>query len=157
MLFKLLHFINEIFSLGALKWSSLQKRVNKSTANKFYQIKSSTQYIKRFLSHLSHRDISLLCSRIHFKWISLCYCVPLGAKTILSQSHFWRRLLPLFFLIRFFDPDQPYIAVLKHVILISINYLETWLRSDNTSCYNTFFVGCTILLLKIILQGSEMI
>ncbi len=60
-------------------------------------------------NEVSHRDIFLLCSRIHFKWISLCYCTPLGAKTILSQSHFVRWLLPLYFLIWFFDPDQPYI------------------------------------------------
>ena len=53
------------------------------------------KWSKMLMLHLSHRDIILLCSRIHFKWISLCYCAPLGAKIILSRSHFVRRLLPL--------------------------------------------------------------
>jgi hypothetical protein len=58
-----------------------------------------------------------------------------GAKTILSQSHFE-------------DDSSPHISgsespiwidltfvLFKHVILRWINYLETWLRLDNTSCY----------------------
>ncbi len=61
----------------------------------------------------------------------------LGAKTILSWSHFE-------------DDSSPYISwsgssirishtfvLFKHVTLIWINYLETWLCSDNTSCYYT--------------------
>ncbi len=77
---------------------------------------ASLLIIKANINHfsaISHRDIILLCSRIHFKWISLCYCAPLGAKTILSQSHFVRRLLPLYFLIRFLDPDQPYFCTIQ--------------------------------------------
>jgi hypothetical protein len=66
----------------------------------------------------------------------------LGAKTILSWSHFE-------------DDSSPYISwssssmriihtfvLFKHVILIWINYLETWLRSDNTSCY---YINCNKL------------
>ncbi len=58
-----------------------------------------------------------------------------GTKTILSRSHFE-------------DNSSPHISgfgslirinltfvLFKLVILMWINYLETWLRSDNTSCY----------------------
>jgi hypothetical protein len=62
-----------------------------------------------------------------------------GTKTISSRSHFK-------------DNSSPHISgsgsmiqidhmfvLFKHVILMWINYLETWLRSDNTSYYYTFF------------------
>ncbi len=62
----------------------------------------------------------------------------IGAKIILSRSHFE-------------DNSYPYISwsassirishtfvLFKNVTLILINYLETWLHSDNTSCYYTF-------------------
>ncbi len=58
-----------------------------------------------------------------------------GAKTILRHSHFE-------------DDSSPHISgsgslirtdlmfvLFKHVILMWINYLETWLHWDNTSCY----------------------
>ncbi len=61
-----------------------------------------------------------------------------GAKTISSHSPFE-------------DDSSPHISgsgsliwikltsvLFKHVILMWINYLETWLRSDNTSCYYNF-------------------
>ncbi len=60
-----------------------------------------------------------------------------GAKTISGRSHFE-------------DDSSPHISgsssliwidlmfvLFKHVILMWINYWETWLRSDNTSCYYT--------------------
>ncbi len=65
-----------------------------------------------------------------------------GAKTISSRSHFE-------------DDSSPHISgsgssiwidltfvLFKHVILRWINYLETWLHSDNTSYYYTNLVYC---------------
>jgi hypothetical protein len=88
---------------------------------------------------VSHRDIILLCSRLHFKWISLCYCAPLGAKIILSRSHFVRQLLPLYFLIRFFDPDQPYTCTISACHFDMNKLLRNLTRSDNTSCYYSWY------------------
>ena len=59
----------------------------------------------------------------------------LGAKTIFESISLWRWLLPLYFLIRFFDQISLTFVLFKNVTLTWINYLETWLRSDNTSCY----------------------
>ncbi len=113
-------------------------QIRNANHSAFTPIKN-TLFNQVYLIKLSYHDIILLYSRIHLKWISLCYCAPLGAKTILSQSHFK-------------DDSSPYISwsgssirvshtfvLFKHVTLIWINYLETWLCSDNTSCYYKAF------------------
>ncbi len=61
----------------------------------------------------------------------------LGAKTIFESISLWRWLLPPYFLIRFLDRISHTFVLFKDVTLTWINYLETWLRSDNTSCYYT--------------------
>ncbi len=84
---------------------------------------------------ISYHDIVLLRSRIHLKWINLCYCIKTWQKNYLSCSHFE-------------DDSSPYISWSGSSIRIShtfvlfnnvtfpwINHLETWLHSDNTSCY----------------------
>ncbi len=61
----------------------------------------------------------------------------LGAQTIFESISLWRQLLPLYFLIRFPDQISHTFVLFKDVTLTWIDYLETWLRSDNTSCYYT--------------------
>ncbi len=61
----------------------------------------------------------------------------LGAKTNFELISLWRWLLPLYFLIRFLDQISHTFVLFKDVTLTWINYLETWLRSDNTSYYYT--------------------
>ncbi len=63
----------------------------------------------------------------------------LGAKTIFESISPWRRLLPLYFLIQFPDRISHTFVLFKDVTLTWINYLETWLRSDNTSWYCTVY------------------
>jgi hypothetical protein len=64
------------------------------------------------LNLISYYDIILLCSRIHLKWISCCYCAKTWRQNYLELISLWRQLLPLYFLIQFFDPDQPYICTI---------------------------------------------
>ncbi len=84
---------------------------------------------------ISYHDGVLLWSRIHLKWISLCYCAKSWRQNYLSRSHFE-------------DDSSQYISwsgsslwishtfvLFKNVTFTWINYLETWLHSDNTSCY----------------------
>jgi hypothetical protein len=94
---------------------------------------ASSVYILRF--HVSYYDISLLYNRIHLKWISLCYCanwrlsylrVDLTLKTTPPPKFLG---LPIRIHHTF--------VLFKDVTLTLIIYLETWLRSDNTSCYYT--------------------
>ncbi len=59
----------------------------------------------------------------------------LGAKTIFKSISLWKQLLPLYFLIQFPDRISHTFVLFKDVTLTWINYLETWLCSDNTSCY----------------------
>ncbi len=59
----------------------------------------------------------------------------LGAKTIFESISLWKWLLPLYFLIWFPNRISHTFVLFKDVTLTWINYLETWLRSDNTSCY----------------------
>ncbi len=73
----------------------------------------------------------------------------LGAKIIFESISLWRRLLPPYFLIRFPDWISLTFVQFKDVTLTWINYLETWLRSDNTSCY---YKGTTEKVLKIMMQ-----
>ncbi len=61
----------------------------------------------------------------------------LGAKTIFESISLWRWLLPLYFLIQFFDRISHTSALFKDVTLTWINYLKTRLRSDNKSCHYT--------------------
>ncbi len=91
--------------------------------------------------HLSYKI--LLYFVVGSTWSGSAFVIApnLGTKTILSQSQFE-------------DDSSPYISwssssirishtfeLFKLVILTWINHLETWLRSDNTSCYYTFNVG----------------
>ncbi len=86
---------------------------------------------------VSHCDIILLLIWIQFLRSTFVFMHHFGAKCNSSQSHFE-------------DDSSPHISgsgsliridlmfvLFKHVILMWINYLETWLRSDNTSCYYT--------------------
>ncbi len=59
----------------------------------------------------------------------------LGDKTIFESISLWRQLLPLYFLIRFFNRISHTFVLFKDITLTWIKYLETWLRSDNMSCY----------------------
>jgi hypothetical protein len=59
----------------------------------------------------------------------------LGAKTIFEFISLWRRLLPLYFLIRFLNWISHTFVLFKDITLTWINHLETWLCSDNMSCY----------------------
>ncbi len=81
---------------------------------------------------ISYHYIVLLWSRIHLKWIK---SPLLLGQNYLSQSHFE-------------DDSSPYISwsgswiwishtfvLFKNVTFWWIDYWETWLRSDNMSCY----------------------
>ena len=93
---------------------------------------------------ISYHDINLLWSRIHLKWINLCYCAKSWRQNYLSQSHFE-------------DDSSPYISwsgslirisltfvLFKNVTFRLINYLETWSRSDNMSCYYKYQKSCSL-------------
>jgi hypothetical protein len=84
---------------------------------------------------LSHCDIITFGLGSSLLGSTFVFTRHFGTKTISSRSHFE-------------DDSSPHISgsgssiridltfvLFKHVILRWINYLETWLRSDNTSCY----------------------
>ncbi len=85
--------------------------------------------------YLSYYDITLLCSRIHLKWISLCYCAKTWCKNSLESISLWRQLLPYISWSGSPIRISHAFVLFKSVTLTWINYLETWLHSDNTSCY----------------------
>ncbi len=62
-----------------------------------------------------------------------------GAKTILSRSHFEDDSSPYIYGFGSLIRIELAFVQFKQVILMWINYLETWLRSDNTSCYYKLF------------------
>ncbi len=88
---------------------------------------------------ISYYDITLLCGRIHLKWISLCYCTKSWRQNYFESTSLWRWLLPYISWSSSSIRISHTFVLFKLVILTGINYLETWLRSDNTSCYYTNF------------------
>jgi hypothetical protein len=89
---------------------------------------------------LSHCDIITFKLGSSLLGSTFVFTRHFGTKTILSRSHFE-------------DDSFPHIsgsgssiqinlmfALFKHVILRWINDLETWLRSDNMSCYYNRFI-----------------
>jgi hypothetical protein len=68
-------------------------------------------------------------------WINLCIYAPLWRQNHFESLSLWRWLLPHISgsgsLIRI----ELTFVLFKHVTLMWINYLETWPRSDNMSCY----------------------
>ncbi len=125
-----------VFYRNEISASLLRKIATHSTYWKLYTLaKNEFREYSSILNLISYHDIVLLCSRIHLKWISLCYCAKTWRQNYLSRSHFE-------------DDSSPYIswsrssvrishtfALFKNVTFTWINYLETWLHSDNTSCY----------------------
>jgi hypothetical protein len=94
------------------------------------------------LKYVSHCNMSLLLIRIQLLRSTFVFTCHFGAKTISSHTHLK-------------DGSSPHISgsgsliwidltfvLFKHVILMCINYLETWLRSDNTSCYYGCYTEC---------------
>jgi hypothetical protein len=94
---------------------------------------------------ISHCDIILLCTFVvgstssGSAFVIACHLAPKLSWIHLTLS----------------DNSSPYIywsgswirishtfVLFKHVTLIWINYLETWLRSDNTSCYYSYTNKC---------------
>ncbi len=63
------------------------------------------------------------------------YLCHFGARTILSHSHFEDDSSPHISGSSFLIQIKPIFVLFKHATLIWIDYLETWSRSDNTSCY----------------------
>ncbi len=132
--------LSSLCPFQGLSWMpSLQIRVDEGIelnwVNRTFLMWLMKRQVGRMILHqlieLSYYDISLLYSRIHLKWISRCYC----AKTIFESISLWRRLLPLYFLIRFLDRISHTFVLFKDVTLTWIDHLETWLCSDNMSCY----------------------
>ncbi len=79
----------------------------------------------------------------------------LGTKTIFESISLWSWLLPPYFLIRFPARISHTFVLFKDITLTWINYLETWLRSDNTSCYYTSYVtSLFVVLLPLLLTSS---
>ncbi len=76
-------------------------------------------------------------------WISLCIYTPFDTKTILSHSHFEDDSSTHISGSGFLIQIKPTFVLFKHVTFVGINYLETWSRWDNTSCYYTV-VNCCI-------------
>ncbi len=70
-------------------------------------------------------------------WSTFVFTCHFGAKTILSRSHFEDDSSPHFSGSGSLIWIDLTFVLFKHVILIWINYLETWLCSDITSCYYT--------------------
>jgi len=105
--------------------------------NKIY-IETNVIDISRFeIWKKSHCDILTFRLESSLLGSTFVFNSHFGPKTISSQSHFE-------------DDSSPHISgsssliwinlmfvQFKHVILWWINYLETWLCSDNTSCYYT--------------------
>ncbi len=85
--------------------------------------------------NVSYYDITLLCSRIHLKCISLCYCAKSWRQNYLESISLWRRLLPLYSWSGSSIRISHTFILFKHVTLIWINHLETWLSLNNMSCY----------------------
>ncbi len=94
------------------------------------------------LNVVSHCDIITFRLGSSLLGSTFVFILHFGAKTILSQSHFE-------------DDSSPHISgssssiridlmfvLFKHIIVRLINYLETWLRSDNTSCYYSSYAEC---------------
>ena len=99
---------------------------------------------------VSYYDISLLYNRIHLKWISLCYCAKSWRQNYLRVDLTLKMTPPPYISWSGSSIQIHYTFVLfKDVTLTWINYLETWLRSDNTSCY---YKGSTEKVLQIMMQ-----
>ncbi len=116
---------------NAIVWNSML--IKKFCRVSFGQI---FKFVKLILFlNLSHCDIITFRLGSSLLGSTFVFTRHFGAKTICSRSHFE-------------DDFYPHISgsgssirinltfvLFKHVILRWINFLETWLRSDNTSCY----------------------
>ncbi len=75
--------------------------------------------------------------KIQLTRINLCIYLPLWCQNYLESMSLWRRILPPYFWIWYFNLVNLMFVLFKHVFLRWINYLEIWFRSDNMSCYYT--------------------
>ncbi len=148
-----MHTIPNLFHAGLMMQSHIQLlNGSKSWSHKTFLHKFTNSFLLARSFHatqlLSYYDISLLYSRIHLKWTSLHYCAKSWRQNYLWVDLTLKTTPPPYFLIRFPDQVSHTFVLFKDVTLTLINYLETWLRSDNTSCYYIVYVNKKVRLSK---------